>query len=463
MKMNYFNFREFRGGYLLTNDLGRYVFLDKGEFRDFISGKISMESEAGKRLAAASMAYEDSDLRFSEISHTRLRNAKSHLAIATSLHIFVVTTACNMSCIYCQANSGNTEPNLMMSPETAEKSVDIALQSPEKHLSFEFQGGEPLLNFRVIRHIVEYTEKNKSTHVIEYNVVTNLTLITDEMLSFFEKYHINISTSLDGASEIHDMNRPFKDGTGTYEKVKEGIEKVRKKNLHIGAIETTTRYSLHHTKELIGTYKEMGFDSIFVRHLTQLGKAGKYWDRVGYTAPEFIAFYEEIIDEMIELNKKGTIIREQHASILLKRIMGNRVNYMELRSPCGGGIGQLAYFSDGRVFSCDEGRMLAEMGYDAFRLGDVYKDTYQSIMENRSCRAVCAASTLESIPSCCDCVYQPYCGVCPVISYATDGDIIEKSPNSFRCRIYKGMLDCLFGRLTENNKETVDVLKAWSE
>lgn len=134
---------------------------------------------------------------------------------------------------------------------------------------------------------------------------------------------------------------------------------------------------------------------------------------------------------------------------------------MELRSPCGGGIGQVAYYSDGRIFTCDEGRMLAEMGNDAFCIGNVNGSTYKDLMTNPSCRTVCAASILESIPSCCDCVYQPFCGVCPVVNYALSGDIIEKEPRSYRCRIYSGMLDYIFHLLNKSDKEVIDILDSW--
>ena len=134
---------------------------------------------------------------------------------------------------------------------------------------------------------------------------------------------------------------------------------------------------------------------------------------------------------------------------------------MELRSPCGGGIGQLAYFADGRIFTCDEGRMLAEMGNNAFQLGNVYESTYEQLIASSACRTVCAASTLETIPTCCDCVYQPYCGTCPVVNYALTDDIIEKEPRSFRCQVYEGILDYLFCLLIENDQNKIDVLKRW--
>ena len=462
MKLNYFNFKEFKGKILLTNDFGKYVFLDKADFKKLVSRKIDINSSLGQSLIDAGMIYEGTDLQFSEESEGLMRRMKSHLASATSLHIFVVATACNMNCIYCQANNGTDVPNCYMSEEIAERAVDIALQSPEKHLSFEFQGGEPLLNYSVIKHVVEYTEKKKLDHSIEYNLVSNLSLLTYDMIDFLKEYGFSISTSVDGVKKIHDINRPFRNGKGTFDEVAKKIDLLRKAGLNVGAIETTTKYGLKYPRELIRTYIELGFQSIFIRHLTQLGKAKKEWDAIGYTAEEFLRFYREALDEIIRMNKANRPIQEHHASILMKRINAIPVNYMELRSPCGGGVGQLAFYADGRVFTCDEGRMLGEMGNNAFQLGTVWDDNYSSLISMPSCKTLCQASTLETIPSCCECVYQPYCGTCPVVSYAVYNDIMEKQPGSFRCKIYSGMLDYLFELLMDGDRETTEILSKWS-
>jgi hypothetical protein len=124
-------------------------------------------------------------------------------------------------------------------------------------------------------------------------------------------------------------------------------------------------------------------------------------------------------------------------------------------------VGQLAYYADGSVFTCDEGRMLYEMGQDTFCLGNVFKDTYVELVDNGTCRTVCASSILETIPSCCDCVYQSYCGTCPVVNYALDQDVIEKHPRGYRCVVYSGMLDCLFKILMENEEQNITILSAW--
>lgn len=462
MKLNYFNFKKFQDQILITNDFGCHMFVSEDIFKRILKKDIDLASDIGQKLLEKKMIYDETNLEYSSIMKYDIRRIKGHVGVATSLHIFVVTTACNAGCVYCQANNGITCPSLYMSKEIAEKAVDIALQSPSQYLSFEFQGGEPLLNFDIIKHIVAYAEERKSSHCISYNVVTNLTLLTDEMLDFFQEYHFGISTSIDGPKHLHNQNRPFKTGDGTYEKAVNSIRKIRAQGLHVGAIQTTTRYSLPYPREIVRAYSELGFDSIFIRPLTPLGKATHNWNEIGYTPEEFISFYVQALDELLRINQTGHFLKEEHASILLSRINGDFVNYMELRSPCGASIGQLAYYADGEVFTCDEGRMLHEMGDHTFRLGNVFDNSYSDIIGNSVCRTVCASSILETIPTCCDCVYQPYCGTCPVVNYAKSQDIIEKGPRGYRCKIYSGMLDYLFTQYLEDNPNVINILKTWS-
>lgn len=462
MKMNYFNFKKIEGKYLLTNDLGSYLFVTPTEFQEVLQKKVCSDSPLGKQLLNKNMAYEITNLEYSANHKSDVHRIKGHVSMATSLHIFVVTTACNMRCVYCQANNGTSASTLYMNEEMAEKAVDIALQSPTTHLNFEFQGGEPLLNFKIIKHIVEYADSKKGNHEIQYNVVSNLTLINDEMIDFFVEHNFGISTSIDGPELVHNANRQFAEGKGTFYQVTKAIENVRGRGLHVGAIQTTTRTSLSYPKEIINAYFSLGFDSVFIRPLTPLGKASLNWNDIGYSAAEFLEFYYAALDEVIHINKTKGYIKENHAGILLSRIGGNFVNYMELRSPCGAGIGQIAYYADGNIFTCDEGRMLHEMGDSSFKLGNVFENSFSDVMNSGVCKAVCASSILESIPSCCDCVYQPYCGTCPVVNYANSKDIMEKEPRGYRCKIYSGMLDYLFTQLLNDNPDVIDIFRKWS-
>lgn len=461
MKINYFNFKQLNNHVLITNDFGQHVFLEEDDFRKLVARNIEQGSDLWNILISKRMIYEETDLEYSSIHKYDLREIKNHMVDSTALHIFVVNTACNMNCIYCQANNGKEKPHLFMNKNTAEKSVDIALQSPTRYLNFEFQGGEPLLNFEMIKYIVEYAEQRKGNHEIAYNVVSNLTLLTDDMIKFFVEHNFGVSTSIDGSERVHNNNRKFLDGTGTYNKVFESVKKLRDAGICVGAIETTTKRSLEFPEEIVRSYAEMGFDSIFIRPLTPLGKATVNWEEIGYSAEQFIEFYLKAVNEIIEVNKSGYFLKEAHASIFLKKINGESINYMELRSPCGAGVGQMAYYSDGNVFTCDEGRMLYEMGQDTFKLGNVFENTFSQLINNGTCRTVCASSILETIPTCCDCPYQPYCGVCPVVNYAKDNDVIEKNPHGYRCKVYSGILDWIFTMFLENDESTINVIKSW--
>jgi radical SAM protein with 4Fe4S-binding SPASM domain len=135
---------------------------------------------------------------------------------------------------------------------------------------------------------------------------------------------------------------------------------------------------------------------------------------------------------------------------------------MDLRSPCGAGIGQLAYNYDGRVYTCDEARMIGAMGDDIFCIGNVGRDHYADLIGHGGVRTLAVASCLDGLPECTDCAYAPYCGVCPVYSYATAGDIFPHAPSCARCKIQKGILDMLFARLARGGEEMTQLFLRWT-
>ena len=444
--------------YLITNYAGRYCFLTENELRSFCNGEPL--NETIKQLLINNYFYSeaDSESYFSEYSEA-IRRYRNYLFTGTGLHIFVLTSSCNLRCLYCQASTSSQ--GAMMNEATAEKCVDLALKSPNRYLSFEFQGGEPLMNFPVMKHIVQYAEEKAGEHNITYNLVSNLTLLTDEMIRFIDEHHISVSTSLDGDVLLHNKNRPYPNAD-SYAMWKNKYELLRDTIGHgIGAIQTTTRFSLKRYKELVDAYIENGFSRIFIRPLTPLGYAASRWDSIGYTEDEFVEFYQNAFSYIIEKNKQGIQISEGHANIFLDKILNHRAgNYTELTSPCGAALGQLAYNYDGRIYTCDEGRMLAEMGDTSFQVGTVDSD-YADLFNSPTCKAMATASCLESIPQCAECVYSPYCGTCPVLTYFENRSIFASEPNGYKCRIYKGMLDVLFNILHGDDKQTEQIIRGW--
>ena len=442
---------------LITNYAGRYVLLSSEEFESF--RKKNPKTEIIKKLQDGYFYSTCEKEEFVENYARAIHNYREYLFSGTGLHIFVLTTSCNLNCLYCQASTQKNGKH--MSKDTAMKLVDIALKSPNKVLSFEFQGGEPLANFDVLKFIVEYTEDHKGNKKIIYNLVSNLTLINDEILKFLLKYDISISTSLDGNRLVHNYNRPM-NGANSYDKFCQKLKFVRAAvGGNIGAIQTTTKESLKYYKEIVDEYVTLGFERIFIRPLTPLGYAAKMWGLIGYEPEEFLEFYTNSLEYILSLCKKGIPISEGHATIFLRKILLFKAgNYTELISPCGAVLGQIAYNHDGRIYTCDEGRMLSEMGDNSFQIGDENSE-YEELFNNPVCKAIATASCLETIPQCSDCVFSPYCGVCPVLTYYEQKSIFSRKPNSYKCKIYKGMLQYIFKKLLFGSDEEKRILLSW--
>lgn len=454
-----FNFEKIRDDtYLITNYSGRYAFLNGDEFTAFCKGN-NLNHDTSQKLIESYFCADTSSEQFMVEYSNAIRNYRNYLFSGTSLHIFVLTTQCNLKCVYCQASTH--DKGSMMSFETAEKSVDLALQSPSSYLSFEFQGGEPLENFDVIKHIVEYTERNALDKSVDFNLVSNLTLMNDEIANFIKEHNINVSTSLDGDELLQNVNRPFP-GKNGYEIWKTNYRRVRELLGHsCGAIQTTTRKSLDRYKEIVDEYIDNGFNRVFLRPLTPLGYAATRWEAIGYTANEFIGFYRKAFEYILEKCKNGYNIAEGHACIFLDKIINHRAgNYTELTSPCGAALGQLAYNYDGNIYTCDEGRMMAEMGDQTFKLGTVDMK-YSELFDSPVCKLVANASCLEFIPQCESCVFSPYCGTCPVLNHYENESVFPVEPNGYKCKIHRGILEILFSKLLDGTNDEKKIMRSW--
>lgn len=300
--LNYFNFKKYDKETLLTNDFGEFIFLKNSEFEKMLSYEIDFSYEVYNSLLSQGFIYEDEENFLIEFE-PKLRSNKNALFSNTQLHIFVLTNQCNLGCLYCQAKSSNKKKQ-MMSKDDALKFVDIALSVDNNNLDFEFQGGEPTLNFEVLKEIVEYTELNKGLKKIKYNLVSNLYSISEEQLDFLSSNNINVSTSLDGDSVVHNYNRRSLKND-SFEKLQENILKLKclfeKKGVkhNIGAIQTTTKKSMDKPEKIIDSFIESGLESIFLRPLSPLGNSIEQWEQIGYTPEEFIKFYKRTLSYII--------------------------------------------------------------------------------------------------------------------------------------------------------------------
>lgn len=431
-----FRFTDFSDGRtLLVNDVGEHLLLSNRDFELFLAKKLDRDHPAYFDLKGKHFLYDSDSSAPFKLLAVKYRTKKAHLEGFIKLHIFVVSLRCEHSCHYCQVSRVSSSRVLYdMSSQTAARAVEMVFASPSNSLKIEFQGGEPLLNFGIIRQIVEDAEKRAAAtgKEVEFVITTNLALVTDEILEYCREHKIWISTSLDGPAFIHNANRP-RPGNDSYELTLAGIEKVRQVLGYdaVSAVMTTTKLSLQHPREIIDEYLARGFNSIFLRSISPYGFALKTEKLIGYQMEDFLDFYTKAFEYIIELNKRGIWFVETFSQNILTRMLTPfSTGYVDLQSPAGAATGVAVYNYDGDVYASDEARMLAEMNDSRFRLGNVHADGYEDIFGGDIVRELIGSSNIESVPVCSDCAFQPFCGTDPVYHYATQGDFTGYIPSS---------------------------------
>lgn len=429
---------------IVVNVAGEHHILDAAAFTRLAEHRLSPETPEYEDLKAKHFLYDSSPTVPITLLTAQYRTKQSFLTGFTKLHIFVVTLRCDHSCHYCQVSRVSMNKSKYdMSRDAADRAVNLVFQSPARELKIEFQGGEPLLNFALVRHVVEEASARNALEGrhLRFVVTTNLSFIDDEMLGFLREHNVSVSTSLDGPAFIHNVNRPRPEHDA-YERVIEGIRRVREAlgRESVSALMTTTKLSLDHPVEIVDEYVAQGFNHIFLRPISPYGFALRTQHKTGYELDGFIAFYKAALDRIIAINRAGRFLSEIYAQILLTKILTPfATSYVDLQSPAAAGIGVVVYNYDGDVYATDESRMLAQMGDTTFRLGSL-ENSYEHLFGGQKVRELTTSSVVDSLPGCADCAFSAYCGADPVENHATQGDIVGHRPTSRFCARSMGII-----------------------
>ncbi len=473
-KLGFFRYGTIGDRRILTNDAGEFHFLSETDFRAFLAGKLPADHPDFEALRSKGFLREGLDI---DGLARRIGRKKKFVGQGPHLHIVITSLRCNQSCRYCHASRASMDrTDTDMSLEHAKYVVDQAFRSPSPYLNFEFTGGEPTVNMPAIRFIVEYArEKNRSeAKQVEFSIVTNMTWMTEEIGRWLIDNEVLICTSLDGPAEVHDWNRTWKKSGGSaYESVLKWMDWFEDRyaeqgrdprSWHVDALMTTTRKSFEHYKAIVDLYVSRGIHTIHLRPLNPYGFALNTWKTIGYSADEYLDFYAKCLDYLLERNRQGVEIAEgTAATFLVKMLTPDDPNFVDRRSPCGAGTGQVAYNYDGKIFTCDEARMVSAMGNDFFQIGQLGRTTFDEMIQHPTVKAMAAASLQDSLPGCSTCWNKPYCGVCPMFEYQKGGDIFGQRPNSFLCQEHYTIASLLFERLADDPDGKIEeIFRRWT-
>lgn len=445
--------------FLLINEVGEHCYLNCADLNDLVDGSLTTSGKTFQNLESKSFVYSEKNNFVLRAFSAKYRARKSFLFDGPALHIFVLTLRCENSCEYCQVTRRSPDAVKYDMPlSIAKQAVLRMFESPAENLTVEFQGGEPLLAYDVLKYIIELCIELNITEQknLQFVVATSLQNIDMEMLEFFHLHNVHISTSVDGPQWLHQLNRP-NSCSNSYEKTMHGLEMARSVLGHdrIAGMTTITRSSLTAIKTIIDEYVRLGFHSIFLRPLNMYGFAVKKENKVGYSSENFNKFYEQALKYIIEINQQGYRLDEVNAALALNNILTPQATgYVDMRSPCGDGTGVLVYNYNGKVYPSDESRMLVEMGDESLALGSV-NESYQDLMSSSVLNTILHAGIAEALPGCSDCAYLPYCGANPIQNYSRYGDMIGHRTFSAFCAKQKFLYRYVFNLLQDKSNRTV--------
>ena len=324
-QLGFFRFKKLKNKYLLTNDIGDYLFLTEKEFENFLANNLEKDKEPYLSLKEKNFLKNELDL--TELTE-RYRLKKAFLFGGPSLHIMVVTLKCDHQCVYCHASAqAMNRHDLDMSQETANQALDKIFETTSPFVAIEFQGGEPLANWSVVKFIIEEAHKrNKSAKKdLEIRLVSNFNLMTEVKFKYLLDKKVSFCISLDGPEKIHNKNRLLIDGN-SYKQAAKWAKKfyrlypqLKKKGyiFKMGVAVTISRFSLPYYKEIVDEYIKLGFDDFYLRPLNPFGFTVKSFKKIGYSAKDYIDFYKKALSYIIQLNLKGKKIKEKTASTFL--------------------------------------------------------------------------------------------------------------------------------------------------
>ncbi len=338
---------------------------------------------------------------------------------------------CNLRCKYCFASTGDFGTGRKLMPfETGKAAIDFLLEKSvgRENLDVDFFGGEPLMNFEVVKEIVAYArskEKEYGKH-FDFTITTNGMLLNDENIDFINQEMHNVVLSLDGRKEVNDRMRTRVDGSGSYDKIlpnfKKLVEKRGDKEYYVRG--TYTKYNLDFSEDVMHIY-EAGFDQISVEPVMEKPEI-----EYALTEEDLERIYQEydrLTERLSEVRKEGGFINFFHFMIdlnqgpcVVKRLRG-----------CGSGNEYVSVTPDGDIYPCHQ-----FVGMEEYKMGNLSDGTFREDIKKEF-----ASTHVYSKPACQDCWAKFYCsGGCNANNYIYNGDIHKAYELS--CKIQRKRLEC---------------------
>lgn len=366
---------------------------------------------------------------FSEDDYEKF--AKYSVASPIKAMCLLVTMDCNLRCEYCFASQGDyAMGRKIMSFETGKKALDFLLENSgdRENLEVDFFGGEPLMNWDVVKKLVEYGRSKEAEYHkhFRFTVTTNGLLLDEEKMDFINKEMSNVVLSIDGRKDVNDRVRKRVDGSGCYDRIipryKELAEKRKYENYYVRG--TFTKYNLDFASDVFHLY-DLGFDQISVEPV--VCDHDEKYAITERDLPAVFSEYERLAQLMLVNEKKGKHFNFFHFMLdldqgpcAIKRLRG-----------CGSGNEYVAITSDGDIYPCHQ-----FVGIPEYLMGNIHSGEFNSDIKKDF-----AAAHIYNKEDCRKCWAKFYCsGGCNANNFIYTGNIL--TAHKLSCEIEKKRLEC---------------------
>ena len=388
---------------------------DKGEILDFVKAQQLpyTEEETAEAVDEILLLAQEGQLYTEDIYENYIDSFKNRETVVKALCLHIAHD-CNLACRYCFAEEGEYHGRrAIMSYEVGKKALDflVANSGNRTNLEVDFFGGEPLMNWEVVKQLVAYGRSLEEEHhkKFRFTITTNGVLLNDEILEFVNKEMGNMVLSIDGRKEVHDRMRPHRGGQGSYDEIvpkfKKAAESRGQMNYYVRG--TYTHYNTDFAKDVLHL-ADLGFKQISVEPVVA-PETEDYAIREE-DLPQLLAQYDELAEEMIKRRKEGNGFNFFHFMIDLE---GGPCVAKRL-SGCGSGTEYLAVTPWGDLYPCHQ-----FVGNEDFLMGNVDEGVLRTDIrdEFKQCN-------VYAKEKCKDCFAKFYCsGGCAANSYNFTGNV----------------------------------------
>ncbi|HKM32269.1 MAG TPA: thioether cross-link-forming SCIFF peptide maturase [Oscillospiraceae bacterium] len=344
---------------------------------------------------------------------------------------------CNLRCEYCFASTGDFgKGRKLMDFDTGKRAIDFLLENSgdRTNLELDFFGGEPLMNFGVVRQIVEYARSREQEYGkrFRFTITTNGVLIDKDKIDFINREMSNVVLSIDGRKEVNDRMRKHRNGSGSYDTIVERyVELCKARDFQDYYVRGTfTGYNLDFTKDVMHLY-DLGFDQISVE--PAVTEATLPYAITEKDLPTVFAEYEKLALELLKLERKRAETGEgkylnffhfmldlEQGPCAIKRLRG-----------CGCGNEYVAITPDGDIYPCHQ-----FVGIEDWKMGNLFDKSFDLQRKEYFAKA-----NIYTKQDCSTCWAKFYCsGGCNANNLIYAGDVLK--PHKLACEMQKKRLEC---------------------